>query len=99
MSCTGPAGGRIASRARCSCSCSPTSVRWSANTSPVSISSRAFSDDTYRASARMAMKLPGFLNKPRWQAKEAAVRRAGVAEEDDAELLAELPRIAREDSD
>ena len=45
------------------------------------------------------MKLPGFLNKPRWQAKEAAVRRAGVAEEDDAELLAELPRIAREDSD
>jgi hypothetical protein len=47
----------------------------------------------------MAMKLPGFLNKPRWQAKESAVRRAGVAEDDDAELIAILPRLAREDPD
>jgi DNA repair protein SbcC/Rad50 len=45
------------------------------------------------------MKLSGFLNKPRWQAKEAAVRRAGVAEDDDAELLANLASIAREDAD
>jgi hypothetical protein len=45
------------------------------------------------------MKLSGFLNKPRWQAKEAAVRRAGVAEDDDAELLAKLSSIAREDAD
>jgi DNA repair protein SbcC/Rad50 len=45
------------------------------------------------------MKLSGFLNKPRWQAKEAAVRRAGVAEDDDAELLAKLGSIAREDAD
>jgi len=45
------------------------------------------------------MKLPGFLNKPRWQAKEAAERRAGVAGDDDAELIASLPRIAREDPD
>jgi hypothetical protein len=45
------------------------------------------------------MKLSGFLNKPRWQAKEASVRRAGVAEDDDAELLAKLSSIAREDAD
>lgn len=45
------------------------------------------------------MKLSGFLNKPRWQAKEAAVRRAGVAEDDDAELLANLSSIARQDPD
>ncbi|HET7925675.1 MAG TPA: DUF349 domain-containing protein, partial [Rhodanobacteraceae bacterium] len=45
------------------------------------------------------MKLSGFLNKPRWQAKEAAVRRAGVAEDDDAEMLANLSSIAREDAD
>ncbi len=46
-----------------------------------------------------AMKLSGFLNKPRWQAKEPAVRRAGVADDDDAELLASLASIAREDPD
>ena len=45
------------------------------------------------------MKLSGFLNKPRWQAKEAALRRAGVAEDDDAELLAGLAGIARSDPD
>ena len=45
------------------------------------------------------MKLSGFLNKPRWQAKEAAVRRAGVAEDDEAELLAGLAGIARADPD
>lgn len=47
----------------------------------------------------MAMKLPGFLDKPRWQAKDAATRRAAVAADADAELVANLPRIAREDSD
>jgi DNA repair protein SbcC/Rad50 len=45
------------------------------------------------------MKLSGFLNKPRWQSKDAAVRRAGVAEDDDAELLASLSSIARQDAD
>ncbi|HJT97793.1 MAG TPA: hypothetical protein VJ696_05705, partial [Rhodanobacteraceae bacterium] len=45
------------------------------------------------------MKLSAFLNKPRWQSKEAAVRRAGVADDDDAELLARLGTIAREDPD
>ena len=45
------------------------------------------------------MKLSGFLNKPRWQAKEPALRRAGVAEDDDAELLANLVSIARQDVD
>ena len=45
------------------------------------------------------MKLSGFLNKPRWQAKEAEVRRAGVARDDDAELIANLPGIARQDPD
>jgi hypothetical protein len=45
------------------------------------------------------MKLSGFLNKPRWQSKDAAVRRAGVAEDDDAELLANLSTIARQDAD
>ena len=45
------------------------------------------------------MKLSGFLNKPRWQAKEASVRRAGVAEDDEPELLANLSSIARQDPD
>ncbi|HEY6893074.1 MAG TPA: DUF349 domain-containing protein, partial [Rhodanobacteraceae bacterium] len=45
------------------------------------------------------MKLSGFLNKPRWQAKEAAIRRAGVAEDDDADLIANLASIARQDAD
>ena len=45
------------------------------------------------------MKLSGFLNKPRWQAKEASVRRAGVAGDDDPELIATLANIARQDSD
>jgi hypothetical protein len=45
------------------------------------------------------MKLSGFLNKPRWQSKDASVRRAGVVEDDDAELLANLAKIAREDAD
>jgi exonuclease SbcC len=45
------------------------------------------------------MKLSGFLNKPRWQSKEPAVRRAGVAGDEDAELLANLVDIARQDVD
>jgi hypothetical protein len=45
------------------------------------------------------MKLSGFLNKPRWQSKDASVRRTGIAEDDDAELLANLAKIAREDTD
>lgn len=45
------------------------------------------------------MKLPVFLSKPRWQSKDVAVRRAGVAGDDDAALSADLARIAREDAD
>jgi DNA repair protein SbcC/Rad50 len=45
------------------------------------------------------MKLPSLFNKPRWQSKDAATRRAGVASDDDAELLAALATIAREDDD
>src|SRR5262249_47219785 len=53
----------------------------------------------HRQRSTAAMKLSGFLNKPRWQAKEPAVRRAGVAGDDDAELLASLAGIARSDPD
>ncbi len=45
------------------------------------------------------MKLPGFLSKPRWQSKDADVRRLAVARDDDAELQVNLSRLAREDPD
>lgn len=45
------------------------------------------------------MKLPAFLNKPRWNSKDAATRRTAVALDSDSELLANLSRLAREDSD
>jgi hypothetical protein len=45
------------------------------------------------------MKLSGFLSKPRWLSKDAATRRAAVAYDDDAELLANLGRLARTDTD
>ena len=45
------------------------------------------------------MKLPFTLGKPRWQSKDAAVRRAAVVADDDGDLLANLGRIAREDAD
>lgn len=45
------------------------------------------------------MKLPFQFGKPRWQSKDAAVRRAAVTADDDADLLASLGRIAREDTD
>lgn len=45
------------------------------------------------------MKLPFSLGKSRWQSKDPTVRRAAVAADDDAELLASLGRIARDDPD
>jgi hypothetical protein len=45
------------------------------------------------------MKLPGFLSKPRWLSKDASTRRAAVAADNDAELVASLGRLAREDED
>lgn len=45
------------------------------------------------------MKLARFLFKPRWQSKDVATRRGAVAELSDAELIAALPAIARNDSD
>ncbi len=45
------------------------------------------------------MGISRFFSKPRWQSKDDAVRRAAVAADPDDELLAALPRIAREDPD
>ncbi|MFC4821844.1 DUF349 domain-containing protein [Dokdonella ginsengisoli] len=45
------------------------------------------------------MKLPAFLSKPRWQSKDAAVRRAAIAADNESGLIAELARLAREDAD
>lgn len=45
------------------------------------------------------MKLLAFLSKPRWQSKDPAIRGAAVATDTDAELVASLGRIAREDTD
>ncbi|GAA0709323.1 DUF349 domain-containing protein [Dokdonella soli] len=45
------------------------------------------------------MKLPGFLSKPRWLSKDAATRRKAVVHDTDAELVANLGRLAREDAD
>ena len=45
------------------------------------------------------MKLPAFLNKPRWLSKDAATRRAAVSHDADSDLLANLGHLAREDAD
>ncbi|MBN8726329.1 MAG: DUF349 domain-containing protein [Xanthomonadales bacterium] len=45
------------------------------------------------------MKLPAFLRKPRWLSKDAAVRRQAVQRDSEPELIAALPRLAREDTD
>ncbi|MFT3792353.1 MAG: DUF349 domain-containing protein [Rudaea sp.] len=45
------------------------------------------------------MNLARLLFKPKWQDKNAEVRRAAVADAGDAELLAALPEIARGDAD
>lgn len=45
------------------------------------------------------MKLTRFLFKPRWQSKDVATRRGAVSELNDAELVAALPSIARNDVD
>lgn len=45
------------------------------------------------------MSLARFFFKPRWQSKDETVRRNAVAGDDQAELIAALPRLAREDVD
>src|SRR5450432_2909092 len=45
------------------------------------------------------MRLAQLLFKPKWQDKDAAVRRNAVATGDDAELIAALPLLVREDPD
>ncbi|MGA9334669.1 MAG: DUF349 domain-containing protein [Rudaea sp.] len=45
------------------------------------------------------MKLSQLLFKPKWQDKDPGVRRASVAGDSDAELLASLPELARNDAD
>lgn len=45
------------------------------------------------------MNLARLLFKPKWQDKNAEVRRVAVASADDAELIASLPRIVRTDAD
>ncbi|MDR2011694.1 MAG: DUF349 domain-containing protein [Rhodanobacter sp.] len=45
------------------------------------------------------MKIPGFFHKPRWLSKDAATRRQAVLHDTDAELLAQLARMAKEDPD
>jgi DNA repair protein SbcC/Rad50 len=45
------------------------------------------------------MRLAQLLFKPKWQDKDAAVRRAAVATGEEAELIAALPVLVREDAD
>jgi exonuclease SbcC len=45
------------------------------------------------------MVLSRLFSKPRWQSKDAAVRRDAVARDDEPALRAELPRLARDDVD
>ena len=45
------------------------------------------------------MNLARLLFKPKWQDKNAEVRRAAVASADDAELIAALPQLVRADAD
>ena len=71
-------------------------VTWapsSASTAPASTSSRTFSRKNE------PMKLPGFLSKPRWLSKDAETRRRAVQHDQDSELVANLSRLAREDTD
>lgn len=45
------------------------------------------------------MKIPFLFGKPRWQSTDAQVRRAAIASDHDAELIAALPQIVRTDAD
>src|SRR4051812_44066689 len=45
------------------------------------------------------MKIGKLLFKPKWQDKDAAVRRIAVGEEHDPDLIAALPDLARSDPD
>src|SRR6478736_1963380 len=45
------------------------------------------------------MKIAKLLFKPKWQDKDAALRRAAVSADDDIDLVAALPEIARRDAD
>jgi hypothetical protein len=45
------------------------------------------------------MKIGKLLFKPRWQDKDAAVRRVAIGEDNDPGLIAALPELARSDAD
>ena len=45
------------------------------------------------------MKIGKLLFKPKWQDKDAAVRRVAVGEENDPDLIAALPELVRSDPD
>ncbi len=45
------------------------------------------------------MKFPSFLRKPRWLSKDSATRLLGVLHDNDSDLVANLGRLAREDTD
>src|ERR1700719_3684656 len=45
------------------------------------------------------MRLAKLLFKPKWQDKDAAVRRVAVTTGNDADLIQALPRLVREDTD
>src|ERR1700754_455209 len=45
------------------------------------------------------MKIGKLLFKPKWQDKDAAVRRVAVSEENDPDLVAALPELVRSDAD
>lgn len=45
------------------------------------------------------MKIGKLLFKPKWQDKDAAIRRIAVGEENDPDLIAALPELARTDPD
>ncbi len=45
------------------------------------------------------MSFARLFSKPRWQSKDDAVRRAAVAGDSGADLVAALPKLAREDTD
>ncbi|MEO5625579.1 MAG: hypothetical protein ABIQ70_06200 [Dokdonella sp.] len=45
------------------------------------------------------MKFPSFLRKPRWVSKDSATRLLGVRHDTDSDLVANLGRLAREDTE
>src|SRR5450432_2367224 len=45
------------------------------------------------------MRLAKLLFKPKWQDRDAAIRRTAVATGNDAEMIQALPQLVREDAD